>query len=76
MESELNMILKSVPTEVKFNEIVEIDKMDERISAVGALCANTIGVYEDYIEFCPDNEPPLKDEELSWIWVLSPDFGN
>jgi hypothetical protein len=75
MKIELENILKLVPKEVLFSEIIEFDKLDERISAVGVLFANTIGVNENSIEFCPDNEPPLIEENISWIWTFRPDLG-
>ena len=75
MKIELENILKSVPNEVEFSEIIEFEKLDDRISAVGVLFANTIGVNEKSIEFCPDNEPPLIEEIISWIWTFRPDLG-
>lgn len=76
MRTNLNQILESVPTEIEYSEIVDFDELDERISAVGVLFANTIGVCEGYIEFCPDNDPPLNDEILSWIWAFRPDLSS
>ena len=75
MKFVLDNILKSVPNEVEFSEIIEFDKLDDRISAVGVLFANTIGVNEKSIEFCPNNEPPLIEEIISWIWTFRPDLG-
>ena len=75
MNIEVENILKSIPKEVEFSEIKEFDKLDERISAVGVLFANIIGVNENSIEFCPDNEPPLLDEIISWIWTFRPNLG-
>lgn len=76
MKSELEKILETVPVEVPWNQIVEFDKFDERQSAVTVLYSNTIGVRENYIEFCPDYAPPLREEILSWIWAYRPDLGN
>lgn len=76
MKSELEKILESIPAEVPWSKIVEFDKFDERQSAVGVLYSNTIGVGENYIEFCPDDDPPLKEEILSWIWAFRPDLGS
>ena len=75
MKIELENLLKLVPKEVLFSEIIEFNKLDERISAVGVLFANTIGVNEKSIEFCPDNEPPLIEEIISWVWTFRPDLG-
>ena len=75
MKIELENLLKLVPKEALFSEIIEFNKLDERISAVGVLFANTIGVNEKSIEFCPDNEPPLIEEIISWVWTFRPDLG-
>lgn len=74
MSTVLNQIVESIPIEVKLSEIIDFDRLDERISAVGVLYANTIGVCNGYIEFCPDNNPPLIEEILSWIWTFRPDL--
>ena len=74
--NELNEILKSIPLEVKWNDVVDFEDMDNRISAIEALFINIIGVGNGFIEFCPDNDPPLKEEVLSWIWVFRPDLAD
>lgn len=76
MKSELNKIIESIPKEVSWKEIIDFDNFDERLSAISVLFVNTIGVCENYIEFCPDNEPPLREEELSWIWSYRPDLSD
>nr|WP_298997904.1 hypothetical protein [uncultured Allomuricauda sp.] len=43
---------------------------------MSVLFVNTIGVCENYIEFCSDNKPPLKEEVLSWIWAYRPDLAS
>lgn len=74
MKNELNQLLASKPTKVPWKEIVDFDTFDERLSAVGTLFVNTIGVLEDSIEFIPDFEPATREEELSWIWSFRPDL--
>jgi hypothetical protein len=74
MKLDLKTLIHSTPSAVKFSEIEDFDRLDERISAVGVLYVNTIGVCDGYIEFCPNNEPPLVAEILSWIWVFRPDL--
>ncbi|WP_339697773.1 hypothetical protein [uncultured Marixanthomonas sp.] len=76
MKSELDQIIESIPKAVSWKEIVDFDNFDERLSAICVLFVNTIGVCENYIEFCPDNEPPLREEELSWIWPFRPDLSD
>ena len=76
MKLELREILESVPTEVPWSEIVEFENFDVRMSGVGVLFANTIGVCQGYIEFCPDYQPPKEQEILSWIWSFRPDLSD
>ena len=74
METELQTLLKSYPTTVNHTDIVDFANFDERLSAVDSLVVNTIGVSEDFIEFIPDNEPPLEEEIYCWIWAIRPDL--
>lgn len=76
MKSELNQIIESLPKEVSWNKIVNFDNFDERLSAINVLFANTVNVCDNYIEFCPVNEPPSREEELSWIWTFRPDLSD
>ena len=74
MKTELQTLLKSYPTTVNHTDIVDFVNFDERLSAVDSLVSNIIGVSEDYIEFIPDNDPPLKEEICCWIWAIRPDL--
>jgi len=74
-EKSLDELIKKVPYEVINIHIVDFEKIDERISAVGTIYANTIGVKEASIEFIPNDNPPNKSEVLSWIWTFRPDLG-
>ena len=71
----MQTILDSIPNEVPWQDIVQFDKLDERIVLANDLCANIIGVNEGYIEWCPDDEPPSLLETLTWWWVVRPDLG-
>jgi len=64
--------LEKTPTEVSWDDIEEPDRFDERRSAVDCLFINTIGVNEDYVEWCPNDEPPDMEEQLAWIWCIQP----
>jgi len=74
METELQTLLKSYPTTVNHSDVVDFINFNERLSAVDFLVVNAIGVSEDFIEFIPDNEPPLKEEIFCWIWAIRPDL--
>lgn len=72
MKHELSKILGSIPSKVQWKYIVDFDNFGERLSAVSVLFVNTIGVGEDYIEFCPDNEPPFERRRAIMGVVISP----
>lgn len=74
METELQTLLKAYPITVNHTDIVDFANFDERLSAVDSLVVNTIGVSENFIEFIPDNEPPLEEEIYCWIWAIRPDL--
>ncbi len=72
---DIQSILNSIPNEVRWQDIVQFDKLDERVTLADGLCANIIGVNEGYIEWCPNDEPPNSLEILIWWWVVRPDLG-
>ena len=74
MEKELFTLLESYPTRVNLTDVVDLVNFDERRSAIDCLVINTIGLSEGFIEFIPDNEPPLREEILCWICAIRPDL--
>ena len=75
MDERLPSILDSIPNEVRWQYIVQFNKLDERVAIANDLCANIIGVNEGYIEWCPNEEAPNLLETLIWWWVVRPDLG-
>lgn len=71
--NELDEILESVPNEINHSDIFDFENFDKRMSAVGVMFANTIGMNLNSIEFCP-NIPSSKEEVLSWIWSYRHDL--
>ena len=61
---------------VAHSDVEEFNEIDTRVSAIECLYANIIGVNENTIEWCPNDEPPLKEEYLVWLWVIQPSIGN
>ena len=74
IERELSELLESYPKRVNWTDIVDFANFDERLSAIDCIIVNIIGVSEGFIEFIPDNEPPLREEVFCWIWAIRPDF--
>jgi len=74
MDKELLTLLESYPTRVNWTDVVDFVNFDERRSAIDCLVVNTIGVSDGFIEFIPENEPPLRAEILCWIWAIRPDL--
>jgi hypothetical protein len=72
---DVQSILNAIPSEVNWQDVVQFDKLDERVARANDLCANVVGVNEGYIEWCPNDEPPSMMETLVWWWVVRPDLG-
>ena len=70
----LEELIENYPNEIAFDEIVDFENFDERLSVVDCIVVNSIGVNEGFIEFIPDNNPPLNEEILCWIWAIRPDL--
>ena len=51
MEGELLKLINDYPKVVKWNDVVDFDCFDERLSAIDCLVINTIGVCDGEIEF-------------------------
>jgi hypothetical protein len=71
---KLLSLIASYPTIVNYTDIVDFVNFDIRLAAIDCLVVNTIGVSEGTIEFCPDNEPPLREEVFCWVWFIRPDL--
>lgn len=72
---DIQSILSSIGNEVRWQDIVQFEKLDARVAIANELCANIIGVNEGYIEWCPNDDPPSSLETLIWWWVVRPDLG-
>ncbi len=72
----LKELIENYPNEISFEEIVDFENFDERLSVVDCIVVNSIGVNKGFIEFIPDNNPPLNKEILCWIWAIRPDLTN
>jgi hypothetical protein len=64
----------TISREVKFKDIQEFDRMEERFFDVDPYYSNILGMNIDYVEFSTLNEPPLKNEILAWLWVIHPEW--
>lgn len=72
----LEELIVNYPNEIAFDEIVDFENFDDRLSVVDCIVVNSIGVNEGFIEFIPDNNPALNEEILCWIWAFRPDLTN
>ncbi|MFB8788231.1 MAG: hypothetical protein U7123_05130 [Potamolinea sp.] len=72
---DVQSILNSIPNQVEWQDIIQFEQLDERVTIANDLCANIIGVNESSIEWCPNEEPPNQMETLVWWWVVRPDLG-
>ena len=72
---DIQSILNSIPNEISWQDIVQFEKLDDRVVIANDLYANIIGVNESTIEWCPNENPPYRLEQLVWWWVVRPDLG-
>jgi len=70
---DIQLILSSIPHEIRWQDIVQFEKLDDRVTIANDLCTNIIGVNEGTIEWCPNENPPHHLEKLVWWWVVRPD---
>ena len=63
------------PAIVDWSDIVDFEALSDRMSCIDCLYANTLGVNEGTVEWCPNDEPASKEETLAWIWFIRPDLG-
>jgi hypothetical protein len=65
--------LDALPTRMPFTGIPQLDKMSERFFDIEQVYGDIVGMNVDSIEFCPNNSPPDKDDEvLPWLWLIYP----
>ncbi len=72
---DVQSILEAIPNEVRWQDVVQFEKLDERVAIANDLCANIIGVNEGTIECGSNENPPSQLETLVWWWVVRPDLG-
>lgn len=75
MQPDVESILNSINSKVPWQEVVEFEKIDERVAVANSILPNLIGMNDGYIEWCPNNEPPTLIETLIWSWTVRPDLG-
>jgi len=61
---DIQSILNFIPNEISWQDIVQFEKLDDRVAIANDLCANIIGVNESTIEWCPNENPPEHLEKL------------
>lgn len=71
---DIQSILNSIPHQIPGQDIVQFEKLDDRVAIANNLCANIIGVNENNIEWCPNDEPPNHLETLAGVVGCSSRF--
>jgi len=67
-------LLSQPPQTVAWSDVVDFDDLDERLSCLNCLYANTLGVNDGYVEWSPNGDPPSHAETLAWLWFIRPDL--
>lgn len=72
---DVETILNSIPNEVAWEDVVQLDQLDDRVAIANDFYPNIVGVNDGSIEWSPNSEPPSYLEKLVWWWVVRPDLG-
>ena len=73
MNKDLDYYLNNIEYKVPFSDIDDFDRFEERFYEIDRLTGDSLGMGLDFVEFCPNNDPPkLKDELLPWLWLIHP----
>ena len=67
--------LNKITRKVRWSDIRDRGRFDERRSLIDAVFQNIIGVQQSYVSWCPNDDPPSRDESLAFLWVIRPEFG-
>ena len=67
-------LINTPPKTFPWAEVVDFQKLDERLSCIDCLYTNIIGVNDGEVEWCPNDDPPSKEETLAWLWFIRPDL--
>lgn len=65
---------KKIPRTVRFSDIQRFETMEDRFFAVDRIIGDIVGMNVDSVEFCPNREPPNRDEVLAWLWIIRPEY--
>ena len=66
----------NLSSKIKFSNIEDFKNFDIRASAIDCLFINIVGVNENTVEWCPNSEPPIRQEYLAWLWLIKPKLGD
>ena len=69
-------LLSDPPFYVGFNDVVEFERLDERLILVNNVCSDSIITDGVFLNFLPNNIIHQFDEFLSWLWIIRPDLHN
>ena len=63
-----------IPEVVKFKDINEFERMEERFFEVEQIFGDIVGIGLNSVEFCPNQSPPsIQREVLPWLWIIYPE---
>ena len=55
-----------------FSEIVEFDRIDDRVAIINTAFDLLIGMNLGFVEFCPNQNPPSRAEMIALAWLVNP----
>jgi hypothetical protein len=73
---ELQSFVVSLPRMVYWQEVVQFERVNERVSAVSFVLKDSVGVQEAELCWAPEEFPPSEAQMLAWAWVVRPDLAD
>lgn len=77
MNDNIILIAQQLPREMPFTDIEQFEQFEERFFAIEMHFGDIVGMCLDYVEFCPNHNPPeIQAELLPWLWLIRPSMKN
>ena len=72
--SSLDPLMLDQPRRIDSTNLPDPHRVHDRVVAISIAFVNIIGVNDGSIDWCPNQEPPDRNESLAWLWLRRPDL--
>lgn len=70
----MDATLRAMGNPVPWEEVTLIESFDDRRALLQPRTQNIVGVLQEGVEFCPNEDPPSPNEMLAFLWLVRPDL--